>query len=305
VSKEIKGVLPVVLMPYTDQGAIDEAGFFRQTAHILDSGCDGFVVGQVSEVLRLTTAERFRLAELCGKASEGGGISMMSTGAESAEAAVEFSKHAESVGVDALLVMHPATLALNDEEMFDYFAAVVEAVGIPVLVHHAKSFAKNPLSIDVQIRLLEEYGPSRVQFKPEAAPTPPRVSELRDRTGGRARIFEGDGGMMLLDCHQRGLTGTIPATEIAEIVRTLWDLLEAGERTKAEPLAHGLSYLMCHMMASIDCYLAIAKWFLLQRGLIGNTLVRGPARFRLDAETRAEVSRTYTDLLSLAKELSR
>jgi 4-hydroxy-tetrahydrodipicolinate synthase len=200
--------------------------------------------------------------------------------------------------------MHPSTVALTDDEMFGYFAAVISSVGIPVLLHHAKSFAKNPLSIDVQVRLLEEFGPVRVQFKPEASPTPPRVSELRDRTGGQARIFEGDGGMMLLDCHRRGLAGTIPATETAEIVRTMWDLLEAGERAKAEPLAHGLSYLMCHMMNSIDFYLAIAKQFLVERGLMSNARIRGPVRFRLDEETRAEVTHTYTSLLALAKELS-
>jgi dihydrodipicolinate synthase/N-acetylneuraminate lyase len=301
--KEIKGVLPVVLMPYTEQGSLDEAGFFLQTEHIFDVGCDGFVVGQVSELLRLTATERFRLAELCAKAAEGRGVSVMSTGAESAEAAVEFSRHAESVGVDALLVMHPATLALNDEEMFRYFAEVVQSVTVPVLVHHAKSFAPDPLSIEVQARLLEEFGEVKVQFKPEAAPTPVRVSQLRDRTGGRARIFEGDGGMVLLDSFHRGLAGTIPATEIAEVVVVLWRLLEAGERDKAERLGHGLAYLMCHMMTSVDRYVSIAKYFLRKRNLINSTHIRGPVRYQLDDETRVEVDRTYTTLLALAKEL--
>ncbi|MFF9028693.1 dihydrodipicolinate synthase family protein [Streptomyces iakyrus] len=302
---DITGVLPVILMPYTEQGTIDEEDFLAQTEHMFDVGCDGFVVGQVSEVLRLTHAERLRVAELCAKAATGRGVSVMSTGAETAEAAIGYSRHAQSAGVDALLVMHPATVGLGDEEMVDYYRRIITSVDIPVIVHHAKSLAKVPLSVAAQAQLLEEFGEDRVLFKPEAQPTPPRVSQLRDATGGRARIFEGDGGMMLLDCHRRGLVGTIPATEIAEIVVVLWRLLEEGRRAEAERIGHPLSYLMCHMMNSTDYYLSIAKRFLKERGIVKNTIIRGPSRHVLDEETWTEVRHTYENLLHLTKELSR
>ncbi|MGW2492853.1 dihydrodipicolinate synthase family protein [Streptomyces sp. NPDC001606] len=302
MAQQIKGVLPVVLMPYTDGGAVDEDGFLAQTDHMFDAGCDGFVVGQISEVLRLTHEERLRVAELCAKAAQGRGVSVMSTGAETPEAAVAYTRHAQDAGVDAALVMHPATIPLDDDGMVEYYSAVVEAVDIPVIVHHAKSLAKLPLTIAAQARLLEKYGEDRVLFKPEAQPTPPRVSELRDATGGRARIFEGDGGMMLLDCHRRGLAGTIPATEIAEIVVVLWRLLEQGRRAEAERIGHPLSYLMCHMMNSTDYYLAIAKRLLKERGLIKSAQVRGPSRYTLDDETWTEVRHTYYGLLDLIRE---
>ncbi|QHA08061.1 dihydrodipicolinate synthase family protein [Streptomyces broussonetiae] len=306
MTHDIKGVLPVVLMPYTEDGArVDEDDFLAQTEHMFDVGCDGFVVGQVSEVLRLTHEERLRVAELSAKAARGRGVSIMSTGAETPNAAVEYSRHAQEAGVDALLVMHPATIPLDDAGMVAYYSKVIEAVDIPVIVHHAKSLAKQPLSIAAQVQLLEEYGEERVLFKPEAQPTPPRVSQLRDATGGRARIFEGDGGMMLLDCHRRGLTGTIPATEIAEIVIALWNLLEQGRRAEAERIGHPLSYLMCHMMNSTDYYLSIAKRFLKERGIVKSTHVRGPSRHVLDDETWTEVHHTYQNLLSLAKEFNR
>ncbi|MFG2906707.1 dihydrodipicolinate synthase family protein [Kitasatospora sp. NPDC048286] len=306
MSQDIKGVLPVVLMPYTEDGSrVDEDDFLSQTEFMFQAGCNGFVVGQVSEVLRLTHEERLRVAELSAKAARGRGVSVMSTGAETPQTAVQYSRHAQEAGVDALLVMHPATIPLDDDGMVAYYSEVIESVEIPVIIHHAKSLAKQPLSIAAQVRLLEEYGEERVLFKPEAQPTPPRVSLLRDATGGRARIFEGDGGMMLLDCHRRGLTGTIPATEIAEIVVALWNLLEQGRRAEAERIAHPLSYLMCHMMNSTDYYVSIAKRFLKERGIVKSTHVRGPSRHVLDDETWTEVNHTYQNLLSLAKELTR
>jgi dihydrodipicolinate synthase/N-acetylneuraminate lyase len=303
MNKEIKGVLPVILMPYDDASNIDESDFRHQVDYLVEINCDGFVIGQVSELLRLTTHERYRLAELCVEAANGRCTSIMSTGGESIKSAIEFSVQAEKAGVDGLLVMHPSIMALDDEEMFRYFASVVEAVNIPVIVHHAKSLAKRPLSIEVQARLLREFGPARVMFKPEAAPTPPRVSQLREATNGKACIFEGDGGMMLLDCYKRGITGTIPATEIAEVMVVFWRLLHNGEEDSARKIGHTIAYLMCHMMNSIDCYASIAKHLLKRRGLIKNTHVRPPLDYSVDPESLSEAVKTYDYLQQLIQEL--
>ncbi|MEQ1968443.1 dihydrodipicolinate synthase family protein [Xenorhabdus nematophila] len=301
-NKIIQGVLPVAILPYNSDFSLDEIGFRQQIDHILATGCDGFVIGQISEISRLTAKERFRLAEIIAEQIGDKGISIMSTGGESTAQAIEFSRQAEQVGCDALLVMHPSMFALDDEQMFAYFASVIESVNIPVLIHHAKSLAKRPLSIDVQAKLLHTYGAEKVQFKPESAPTAPKVSLLRDATQGQARIFEGDGGMMLVDTYHRGLAGVIPATEIAEITVALWRALQAGDDKTARAIGYPLSYLMCHMMTSIDCYLQISKYFLKRRGLMSNTLIRPPVDFKLDAETLREVEFIYDNLFEIISE---
>ncbi|MCG8296029.1 MULTISPECIES: dihydrodipicolinate synthase family protein [Pseudomonas] len=292
----IQGVLPVAILPYNNDLSLDTSALRLQVEHILHTGCDGVVIGQISEVSRLTTSERFRVAELIAEQTGDKGLAIMSTGGESIAQAIEYSRQAEQAGCDALLVMHPSMWALDDEQMYTYFANVVESVQIPVLVHHAKSLAKRPLSIDVQARLLKAFGPQKVQFKPESAPTAPKVSLLRDATGGQARIFEGDGGMMLVDTYQRGLAGVIPATEIAEITVALWRALQAGDERTARAIAYPLSYLMCHMMASIDCYLQLSKHLLKRRRLMSNTLIRPPVDFTMDVETLKEVEKVYDQL---------
>jgi 4-hydroxy-tetrahydrodipicolinate synthase len=300
MNNPIQGVMPVVIMPYTQDGELAWNALHDQIRHMAHVGCDGVVVGQVSEVLRLSDAERRQMAEEIVKAADGKICAIMSTGGESTRQAVSFSQHADQAGCDALLVMHPSIMALDDGQMLDYYRAVIEAVNCPILVHHAKSMAKRPLSIDVQAQLLDLYGPDKVMFKPEAAPTPPRVSQLMEATGGKARIFEGDGGMMLADTFQRGVTGVIPATEIAEIVVTLWQLLRQGRDEEARRIAYPLSYLMCHMMNSIDCYLGISKHLLKRRGLMENTYIRTPIDYHVDPETLREVERVYDELLDLA-----
>ena len=297
--KAIEGVLPVVILPYNSDYSIDEEDLRRQIDHVLSTGCDGMVMGQVSEVSRLTTSERFTIAELMADQIGDRGVSIMSTGGESVAQALEFSHQAEAAGSDALLLMHPTIPALNDDEMYRYFATVIEQVNIPVLVHHAKSLARKPLSIEVQARLLRAFGADKVQFKPEANPTSPRVSALMEATDGKARIFDGDGGMMLVDTYRRGLAGIIPATEIAEITHALWHALKVGDTARARQIGYPLTYLMCHMMNSFDCYLQISKHLLQRRDLIHRTLSRPPLDYTVDPATFAEVEIVYDSLLAL------
>lgn len=300
MSKALQGVMPVVIMPYEDNGDVDWTALRNQVKHMASIGCDGVVVGQVSEVLRLDIDERRKTAETIAEAADGKIHAIMSTGGESTRQAVAFSQHADQAGCSALLVMHPSIMAVDDAEMLAYYSAVVDAVSCPVLVHHAKSMAKRPLSILVQAQLLEKYGPEKVLFKPEAAPTPPRVTELMEATGGAARIFEGDGGMMLADTYKRGVTGVIPAYEIAEITVCLWRLLKQDRDEDARKIAYPLTYLMCHMMNSIDCYLGISKHLLKRRGLIPNTQIRHPIDYRVDPATLRETEHVYDRLLETA-----
>lgn len=293
---KIQGVLPVLIMPYNSDYSVDYESFKDQIKHNLSVGCDGVVMGQISEVSRLTTSERFEIAKIMSESVGDNAISIMSTGGESIYQAIEYSKQAESVGCDALLVMHPSMFGLSDDEMYRYFSKVIESVNIPVLIHHAKSLAKRPLSIEVQAKLLKNYGNEKVKFKPEAAPTAPKVSLLRDATNGEAEIFEGDGGMMLVDTYGRGLKGIIPATEISEITIALWDSLQANDKNKAREISNPLSYLMCHMMSSIDTYLHLSKYLLHKRGIMNNTLIRGPLDAIVDKETYTEVELIYNDL---------
>lgn len=207
----VQGVMPVVILPYNADFTIDEGYFRRQIEHVLAVGCDGIVMAQVSEVSRLTARERFAVADLMARHSAAGVYRSMSTGGESITQAVDFSRQAQAADCSALLVMHPSMPALDDEEMYRYFAAVVEAADMPVLVHHAE--------VSQEAALDRRPGPAAAGFRggqgavqPGGPPTPPRVSALLEATGGQARIFEGDGGMMLLDTFRRGLAGVIPAT---------------------------------------------------------------------------------------------
>jgi hypothetical protein len=156
----------------------------------------------VSELLRLTEAERRRLTELVvAKAQEGGAASVIGCGAESTFTAVNHAKHADRHGADAVMVIPPTTVILDDEAILHYYSAIGDAIGTQLIVQDAGGYVGKPMSIEVQVRLFDTAiaCTSRVYFKPEADPIGPRLSPLRAATGGEARVLEGAGGARAVD----------------------------------------------------------------------------------------------------------
>jgi 4-hydroxy-tetrahydrodipicolinate synthase len=153
------------------------------------------------------------------------------------------------------------------------------------------------MPIAMQAKLLDEFGPDRVLYKPEASPIGPKLSELRDATQGRARVFEGTGGIALVDSFKRGIVGTMPGADLIRGLVPLWHALQAGDIEKADRI-HGPLAALVSMQTSLDGFLAVEKHLLMRQGIFKNTLIRGPVGFRLDEETRREVDRLFDRMIA-------
>ncbi|GIG24905.1 dihydrodipicolinate synthase family protein [Cellulomonas denverensis] len=293
--RPLAGVLPVIQTPFTADGAIDAAALGQEIDWVLDQGAHGITTGMVSEILRMSALERDQLATLvCDRATARGALSVISVGAESTFGAIAAARHAESAGADALMAIPPITVHLDDDELFGYYAAIIEATGIGVVVQDASGYVGRSLSIDLQMRLLDRFG-DRVFFKPEAAPIGQRLTLLREATGGRAKVFEGTGGAALIDSFRRGIVGTMPGSEVVWAIVRMWDLVGAGHYDAAYEISGPLSSLVA-LQTSIDVFVAIEKHLLVRQGVLPAAHTRAPHGFVLDSETRAEVDRLF-DLL--------
>jgi 4-hydroxy-tetrahydrodipicolinate synthase len=263
----------------------------REIDWLFDCGADGISMAMVSEVLRLSTEERRALAEAACRFAKGRGAVVISVGAESGRLAEEFAKHAEQCGADALMAIPPVSTALDEDELLRYFLRIHDAVKLPLIVQDASGYVGRPMPLSLYKRLLDAYG-ERVYFKPEATPIGPRLSALRDATNGQARVFEGTGGMALVDSFRRGVVGTIPGADLVKGIVALWRALEAGDEGRAYRLSLPISALVA-LQTSLDAFLAVEKYLLVKQGILPNTHVRGPVGFALDEETRAEVDRLF------------
>jgi 4-hydroxy-tetrahydrodipicolinate synthase len=288
--RELSGVLPVIQTPFLDDGAIDESELVRELHWVLDQGVAGLTTGMVSEVLRLTEVERQRLNEIViGVARERGALSVVSCGAESTRGAVAYARSAQRAGADAVMAIAPVTVVLGDDELYAYYSAIADAIEIGLVVQDASGYVGRPLSIAVQVQLLARYG-RRVYFKPEAPPIGQRVSLLRDATDGLARVFEGTGGIALVDTFRRGVVGTMPGAEMCWAIQALWEALTNGDWARAYDILGPICSLV-DLQNSLDAYVAVEKHILQSQGVLASTLARGPLGYVLDRETRDEVDR--------------
>jgi len=293
----LSGVLSVFQTPYHADESIDYATLEKEIHWLFDRGADGIVMAMVSEVLRLSGPERKQLAEAACRLGHPRGAVVISVGAESSHTAEDYARHAESVGADAVMAVPPIAVALGDDQLLEYYRRILHAIQIPVVVQDASGYVGRPMSISLQARLLEEFGP-QVFFKPEAVPIGPRLSELHAATGGKARVFEGTGGIALVDSFRRGIVGTMPGADLIDAIVAMWRCLTSGDEAGAYRVWLPLAALVS-LQHSLDAFLAIEKYLLVKQGVFANTIVRGPVGYQLDDATRREVDRLF-DLLMAA-----
>jgi 4-hydroxy-tetrahydrodipicolinate synthase len=217
---------------------------------------------------------------------------VISVGAESSHTAESLARHAESCGATAVMAIPPISIAAGEEELLQYYRRLVKSIGIPIIVQDASSYVGRPVAVDALAALLDEHGRGRILFKPEASPIGPRLTALRDATGGRARVFEGGGGIALVDCFRRGIVGTMPGADLIDGIVALYKALAANDDRRIYHLSLPISSLVA-LQSGLDGFLAVEKYLLKKQGIFQNTVVRGPVGFRLDTETRNEVDRLF------------
>ncbi len=292
----IRGVLPVVHMPYLENHDIDYATLEKQVDYLFDTGADGLCLALVSDLLRLTAQERLELPQRLSKFARGRGAVIINVGAESTRQARHYARAAEDGGAAALMAIPPISRALSEAELRSYFEALLDEVAIPIFVQDASSYVGNAMSIDFQASLFAEHG-ERVLFKPEAAPLGPCISALREATQNRAAIFEGSGGVLLIDSYRRGITGTIPGVELLDGTTALWKALQAGDEERAYRIYFPICALVAlQLQGGLDGFIVVERYLMHKRGLFPNQVHRGPLSFVLDEETRAEIDRLFERL---------
>ena len=293
-----RGIFPVLQMPLNELEEIEPKELRREIDWLISFGVEGVVLAMVSEVMRFSFEERRHQWQLVLEILEGRLPLIVSVGAESTRVAVKLAKQAASDGAAMLIATPPATYPATSDEIFSYYEAIVESVAIPVVVQDASNYMGQPLPMELYERLLEKFGTERIQFKPEAKPVRDRVAGLQEITGGKAKIFEGQSGMDLLETHELGLVGTMPGSEIVWAISKLWNSLESGDFESAKQIHQGISELI-EFQQTIDAYVAVEKYLLVKQGIFTSARQRGPVSTILSESTKAGIDQVFEKLISM------
>jgi dihydrodipicolinate synthase/N-acetylneuraminate lyase len=290
----LSGVLPVFQTPFDERYAIDYGELGHEIDWLFGHGADGVVAGMVSEVLRLSTSERGELARKVCSLVAGRGPVVISATAESTQAAVALAREAQDAGAGAVMCTLPVSGPALAEEALRHFEEIVRSTAIPVVVQDAGGYVGQAMPLEVMARI-EAAFPERILFKPETPPLGQRISELRELTGGRARIYEGMGGIALVDAYRRGIYGTMPAADVCWAIAALWSALSSGDEAAVQRIRGPLTALIA-LQNDLDAFVALEKHLLVVQRVIGSARMRGPVGYRLDPETALEAERLIVEL---------
>lgn len=148
-----KGVLTALVTPFKD-GAFDGDAFSALVERQLAAGVDGVVpVGTTGESATLSHSEHALVVERCIEIVAGRARVIAGCGGNDTARVVEMVRHAKTVGADGALVVTPYYNRPSQEGLYRHFAAVNEAVELPVLLYNVPSRTSVDLSNETVARL--------------------------------------------------------------------------------------------------------------------------------------------------------
>lgn len=300
----IAGVLPVLHSPFNHHDEICRDDLQNEIDWVFAQGADGACSAMVSEILRLTSDERIQLNRTIVELVAGRGPVIASVGSESVKQTLLFAREAVAAGCQALMAIPPISTALPEDALWEYFSTLAEAVEVPIIVQDASSYVGGSLTTSFYVNLLDRFGSEKILFKPEGSPVGPSISDLRDASRGSARIFDGSGGILLIDAYRRGVVGTMPGVDLLDGIVALWNALQSGDNATAYRVSFPICALVAlQLQAGLDGFLAIEKHLLVKRGIFSSDARRQPYSWSLDEETRAEVDRLFDILQDVLQSL--
>ncbi|SFZ85648.1 4-hydroxy-tetrahydrodipicolinate synthase [Devosia enhydra] len=222
MTKRFRGTYTVMITPFDARGAVD----LNATAEFVDwqirSGIHGLVpLGSTGEFLSLTDDERAAVAETVIRKAAGRVPVLVGTGAESTDDVIRYSRQAEAMGADGVMIIPPFYSTPTEDELFEHFRRIGEALSIPVMIYNNPATA----NVDLTPRIVERLSRiDAVRYIKESTMDVTRIRDILEFCDGRMTVF---GGIMGFESFLAGAEGWVAVgsnvmpKEMADIF-TLW-----------------------------------------------------------------------------------
>jgi 4-hydroxy-tetrahydrodipicolinate synthase len=184
-----RGSYTVMVTPFDEEGALDEARLRRFVDWQIEGGVQGLIpLGSTGEFLSLTRKERDRVGAIVVEQAAGRVPVLIGTASEWTDEAVSLAKEAERVGADGIMVVPPYYSSPTEDELFEHYRRIAEAIGIPVMIYN------NPFTSNVDLKApfvarLSEI--DNISYIKESSGSVPRTTEILRLCGDRMTVFAG------------------------------------------------------------------------------------------------------------------
>ena len=273
--KSINGVIPILQTPFDSNGRIDTESLSKVVDYNIAAGVDGLGIALASEVQLFNEAERDLLLKTVVDQTSGRVPVVMNTGSLGTDLAIFYSKRAEELGVDSVMLTPPGSGigSSSPEAVRQYFRSITNAVNVSVALQDVQ-FAQVPPQM---VADLADELEGIVACKMETPPTPARIAETVDTVLGKIDVLGGGGATYLMEELSRGSTGTMPFSSTPVQFVEVFKLWDVGDIEGATELFNIRIAPLCHLVSQApDLAIGLHKQILKKRGLIESDRVRQP-----------------------------
>lgn len=163
--KEIRGIIPPLVTPLTEEGEIDVPAVHRLTEHCIQGGVDGiFVLGSCGEGTVLNRKDRKTVVKASLEAVNGRVALLVGVLETSADRVVEEIKEYEKYGAEYFVVAAPYYLQVTgQEELLAHYGFIAENIQGKVIVYNIPPYTHSDILPETMKKLLEIPGVAGVK----------------------------------------------------------------------------------------------------------------------------------------------
>ena len=153
-----KGIMPALFTPLNDDTTVKTSVVAPMIKWQLDRGVDGFyVLGATGEGAVIAEKERIVMAETAADALRNTGKKLiLHVGAADTHEAIRLARLAGQLGADAISSVYPNFFRVYTmEEAMDYYRALIDASGLPMLCYCQPMLKSGPVEFMEEIMKVE------------------------------------------------------------------------------------------------------------------------------------------------------
>jgi dihydrodipicolinate synthase/N-acetylneuraminate lyase len=296
----IKGVSPVIEVPFTTDGRVDLVGFKRVIDHVIQCGVSSMMFpGYASEFLKLSAAERQELNSVLLSRTSGRSdiAAILAVQDHATLLAADHARRLVDEGADAINLLPSYQLSPSADAVREHVRSVLAAVPeVPVVLQYAPEQTGTVLDAPAIAGIAQDH-PNLLLVKVEETPPGPMIAALREQNPQLASVV-GYAGVQLPDALRRGAVGVQPGCSFTEIYVEIWRRFEQGDEGSAFDLHRRLLPYISYWMLDSELIIAAEKLISYRRGLTSTPYCRQPTHL-LDAEEIRAVERFLDEFAEL------
>ncbi|TDT42958.1 dihydrodipicolinate synthase [Halospina denitrificans] len=262
----ITGSLVALVTPMDAEGRIDWECLDKLVEYHIDAGTNAIVaVGTTGESSTLDPDEHISVIRRVVKQADGRIPIIAGTGGNSTREAVDLTREAAEIGVDACLLVVPYYNKPTQEGLYQHFRTVAESVDVNQILYNVPGRTSCDMLNETVDRLADI--PNIVAIK-DATGNVSRGEELVRMVGDRIAVYSGDDGTSL-ELMLRGGKGNVSVTAnvAPRLMAQVCEAAVSGDEARARELNETLAPLNRKLF--LEANPIPVKWALNQMGLIG------------------------------------